>query len=269
MTDPENNRQAGAANEERQRRPSRADDPSGAAGRPADAAGPPPGTVGQPAGRPESAASAQTDKLTHAADLLPSVSAPKGGGAIRGLGGKFSVSAPTGTGSMAVKLPFSPGRSGFTPALELSYESSSGNGPLGFGWSLGLPAITRKTDKGLPAVLRRRRVRCLHPAWRRGPGARAGPGGRPADPDPDGLRHALPGCLLPPAHRRELFSRIERWTATDTGSATGGRISRDNVTTLYGADPASRVADPADPARIFSWQICRSWDDKGNVAVYG
>jgi Salmonella virulence plasmid 65kDa B protein len=34
--------------------------------------------------------------------------------------------------------------------LQLAYDSSSGNGPLGFGWSLGLPAITNKTDKGLP-----------------------------------------------------------------------------------------------------------------------
>jgi hypothetical protein len=51
---------------------------------------------------------------------------------------------------MFVPLPFSAGRSGFTPSLQLSYDSGSGNGVFGFGWSLGLPAITRKTDKGLP-----------------------------------------------------------------------------------------------------------------------
>jgi hypothetical protein len=51
---------------------------------------------------------------------------------------------------MTIPLPMSPGRSGFTPGLQLAYDSGSGNGPLGFGWSLGLPAITRKTDKGLP-----------------------------------------------------------------------------------------------------------------------
>jgi Tc toxin complex TcA C-terminal TcB-binding domain/Salmonella virulence plasmid 65kDa B protein len=45
-----------------------------------------------------------------------------------------------------LKLPLSlsPGRSGFTPQLELSYDSSNGNGPFGFGWKLSLPAITRK-----------------------------------------------------------------------------------------------------------------------------
>jgi hypothetical protein len=51
---------------------------------------------------------------------------------------------------MSVPLAVSPGRSGFGPQLSLSYDSGAGNGPFGFGWSLALPAITRKTDKGLP-----------------------------------------------------------------------------------------------------------------------
>ena len=80
---------------------------------------------------------ARTDNPARAADLLPTVSAPKGGGAIRDLGEKFSVSPATGTASMTVPLPMSPGRSGFTPSLQLAYDSGSGNGPLGFGWSLG------------------------------------------------------------------------------------------------------------------------------------
>ncbi len=65
-----------------------------------------------------------------------------------------------------------------------------------------------------------------------------------------------------------LFARVERWTDIATGISHWRTISRNNVTTLYGADPASRVADPADPARIFSWHICQSWDDKGDAAVY-
>jgi hypothetical protein len=50
---------------------------------------------------------------------------------------------------MSVPIATSPGRSGFSPQLSLSYDSGAGNGPFGFGWSLSLPAITRKTDKGL------------------------------------------------------------------------------------------------------------------------
>src|SRR5713226_7376395 len=88
-----------------------------------------------------------------AASPLPSISIPKGGGAIRGIGEKFAANPVTGTGSMTVPIATSPGRSGFGPQLSISYDSGSGNGTFGFGWSLSLPAITRKTDKGLPRYL--------------------------------------------------------------------------------------------------------------------
>src|SRR5499427_403960 len=81
---------------------------------------------------------------------LPTISLPKGGGAIRGIGEKFAANPVTGTGSMTVPIAVSPGRSGFGPQLALSYDSGAGNGPFGLGWNLSLPAITRKTDKGLP-----------------------------------------------------------------------------------------------------------------------
>src|SRR5436190_18232016 len=81
---------------------------------------------------------------------IPSISLPKGGGALRGIGEKFAANPVTGTGSMTVPITTSPGRSGFGPQLSLSYDSGSGNSPFGFGWNLPLPAVTRKTDKGLP-----------------------------------------------------------------------------------------------------------------------
>src|SRR6266478_3908088 len=80
----------------------------------------------------------------------PQLSLPKGGGAIRGIGEKFAANPVTGTGSLTVPVYASPGRSGFGPQLSLAYDSGSGNNSFGFGWSLALPAITRKTDKGLP-----------------------------------------------------------------------------------------------------------------------
>ena len=83
----------------------------------------------------------------------PAIVLPKGGGAIRGIGEKFAANPVTGTGSMSVPIATSPGRSGFGPQLSLPYDSGAGNGPYGFGWSLSLPSITRKTDKGLPQYL--------------------------------------------------------------------------------------------------------------------
>lgn len=78
---------------------------------------------------------------------------PKGGGAIRGMGEKFAANPITGTGSMSVPIAAGPGRSGLRPQLSLTYDSGAGNGPFGFGWSLSLPSIKRKTDKGLPQYL--------------------------------------------------------------------------------------------------------------------
>jgi len=79
-----------------------------------------------------------------------SISLPKGGGAIRGMGEKFAANPVTGTGSLTVPIATSPGRSGFGTKLSLSYDSGAGNGPFGLGWHLSLSSITRKTDKGLP-----------------------------------------------------------------------------------------------------------------------
>jgi hypothetical protein len=92
----------------------------------------------------------ETDKAQAPAATPATISLPKGGGAIRGMGEKFAANPVTGTGSMSVPIATSPGRAGFGPQLSLSYDSGAGNGPFGFGWSLSLPAITRKTEKGLP-----------------------------------------------------------------------------------------------------------------------
>src|SRR5260370_42647049 len=66
-----------------------------------------------------------------------------------------------------------------------------------------------------------------------------------------------------------LFARIERWVNLSDPQDTFWRsISRDNITTWYGKTAESRTADPVDPTRIFTWLLCESYDDKGNVCVY-
>jgi RHS repeat-associated protein len=200
----------------------------------------------------------------------PAISLPKGGGAIRGMGEKFAANPVTGTGSMSVPIATSPGRSGFGPQLALSYDTGSGNGPFGFGWSLSLPSITRKTDKGLPKYddAGESDVYILSGAEDLVPVLK-----------PDGKRYAddtsVPGYVI---HRYRpriegLYARIERWTNRTTGEIHWRSISRDNITTFYGQDNNSRVFDPEDtdpghPRRIFSWLISESYDDKGNAIVY-
>jgi hypothetical protein len=168
---------------------------------------------------------------------------------------------------MTVPIPTSPGRAGFGPQLSLSYDSGAGNGPFGFGWSLSvLPSITRKTDKGLPQHLDtvESDVFILSGAEDLVPVLEA-----------DGTRFrddtTAPGFVI---HRYRpriegLFARIERWSKIGSpGDVHWRSISEDNLLTLYGSDANSRIANPLDPGRIFSWLICESRDDKGNGIRY-
>ena len=92
----------------------------------------------------------KSDRKESPSSPLPALTLPKGGGAIRGITEKFAVNAATGSVSLSIPIAVSSGRSGFGPQLSLNYDSGAGNGPCGLGWNLSLPAITRKTDKGLP-----------------------------------------------------------------------------------------------------------------------
>src|SRR5256885_8654876 len=78
------------------------------------------------------------------------ISLPKGGGALHGMGEKFSPDLHTGTGNFTVPIAVPPGRNGFQPELRLVYSTGNGNGPFGFGWSLSVPGVARKTFKGIP-----------------------------------------------------------------------------------------------------------------------
>ncbi len=201
----------------------------------------------------------------------PHLSLPKGGGALRSIGETFATNPVTGTGALSIPIAASPGRSGFGPQLALSYDSGIGNGLFGLGWHLPLPSITRRTDKGLPryddAVESRTSdiflisgaedlVPVLH------------------DEGEAGWFAALPseqaGFIIQSFRPRTegLFAQIERWTCRESGATHWRSISRDNVLTIYGLDENSRIADPADPLRVFSWLICRSYDDKGNAILY-
>ncbi len=81
----------------------------------------------------------------------PVINLPKGGGVIiQGINEKFQANPVTGTGSITVPLALSPSRGGFTLQLALSYDSGAGNSPFGLGWNIGLPAISRKIQSGLP-----------------------------------------------------------------------------------------------------------------------
>lgn len=194
----------------------------------------------------------------------PSLSLPQGGGALKGIGEKFSANPVTGTGSMSVPIATNPGRGGFGPQLALTYDSGAGNGPFGFGWNLSLPSITRKTDKGLPRYwdAEESDVFLLSGAEDLVPVAEAGLATREVAGNTYQIQRYRPRV-------EGLFAQIERWTnVADSQEVFWRSLSRDNITTWYGKDADSRIADPANPSRIFSWLMCESHDDRGNVMVY-
>jgi RHS repeat-associated protein len=202
----------------------------------------------------------------------PSISLPKGGGAIRGIGEKFAAT-PAGTGSMTIPIATSTGRSGFGPQLALSYDSGAGNSPFGLGWSLTVPSITRKTDKGLPQYQDAQEsdvfivsgAEDLVPVLSQNAMGEWVLESTPPQAVNSTIYHIKRYC----PRVEGLFARIERWTnQADPGDTFWRSISRDNITTWYGKTKESRIADPADPTRIFRWLICESYDDKGNAIAY-
>jgi RHS repeat-associated protein len=202
----------------------------------------------------------------------PTLSLPKGGGAIRGIDEKFKANPATGTGSVSVPLALTPGRSGFGPQLSLDYDSSAGNGIFGMGWTLSLPSITRRTDKGIPQYLDslayldsdREDIFVLSGVEDLVPVLVSDDGETCYDEfERDGYRVKRYRPRI-----EGLFGRIERWTRLDSGEQHWRSISRENILNVYGFDPGSRIADPENPEHVFSWLLCRSYDDKGNAIVY-
>jgi RHS repeat-associated protein len=64
------------------------------------------------------------------------------------------------------------------------------------------------------------------------------------------------------------YSRIERWTRRQTGDMHWRVRSRDNVVSTFGSSPETRILDPEDPIRIYSWLLEEVRDGRGNIVRY-
>jgi hypothetical protein len=228
----------------------------------------------QPSGSPPASGSDTNGKESFQISA-PSISLPKGGGASRRIGEKFAANPVTGTVSMTVPIATSPGRSGFGPQLSLSYDSGAGNGPFGFGWSLSLPSISRKTDKGLPRyqdadnsdVFLLSGAEDLLPVYRQDSDGSWVASHPEYDRNPDEFwvrdqerrfvihEDKRDGYLVRRYRPRieGLFARIERWTNEANPADVFWRsISKDNIPTFHGKTDESRIfgANEISPAII-------------------
>ena len=188
----------------------------------------------------------------------PEVSMPKGGGAIQGLGETFQPNAFSGTGDFSIPIPASPSR-GLEPQLSLGYSSGSGNGPFGLGFSLSIPNVSYKTDKGIPKydhsdVFLMSGAEELVPTP--APGKTITELGRRWDIN--AFRPRTEG----------VFARIERWMDRESGESHWRVLTADNIQNVYGRTEQARIADPKDPIRVFKWLLEETLDCKGNKVCY-
>lgn len=197
----------------------------------------------------------------------PSIELPKGGGAIKSIGEKFSVNAANGTSSFNFPLPFStPG--GLVPDLTIAYNSGTGNGIFGIGWALTLPTIRRKTEQELPRYQDSidsdtyifSQAEDLVPVL-------TNTSGKWKKLEKDSPDHLYIIRFYRP-RIEGLFARIERWTSKKNGRIHWRVITKDNSTTIFGSSNSAAIADPKDPLRIFEWLPELVFNDKGHCVVY-
>jgi RHS repeat-associated protein len=208
-----------------------------------------------------------TDKSTTSSVIA----LPKGGGALSGLGEKFSPDLHTGTGNFSVPIGVPAGRNGFQPQLTLGYSTGQGQGLFGLGWALGVPGVSRKTSKGIP------RYRDADPLG--------------ASADVFVLSGAEDLVALGSSDRVQYRPRTEGLFAEITRRVTPGQPgdhwrvrTKDGLVSYYGTSPDDRPTYPPDlevsggdpavtarpdaPDRVFAWNLTLTVDPFGNRIEY-
>ncbi|MDN5201282.1 SpvB/TcaC N-terminal domain-containing protein [Fulvivirgaceae bacterium BMA10] len=184
----------------------------------------------------------------------PSVSLPKGGGAIKGIGDTFKPNTFTGTGSYTIPFPVSTAR-GFEPSLSLSYNSGSGNGIFGLGLSLSLPKISLRTSLGIPKY-DGTDVYLFN-------GSELVKKNKAAYKDSDGFD--VYEYLL---RVEGTFSLITHHIKPDLSTSYWKVINTNNQTSVFGKTGASQINNPKAPEQIFEWLLCEAYDAHGNHRIY-
>jgi RHS repeat-associated protein len=197
---------------------------------------------------------------------IPQISLPKGGGALKGIDEKFSVNPVNGTAGFSIPVPVTPGRNGFQPALSVSYNSGSGNSPYGLGWNIDYASIQRKTDQRLPRYKDREDsdVFMFSGAEDLVPVLKETAVGWVRD-------ELVTGDFTIRKYRPRIeggFSRIERIARDDSAIFYWKITSSDNIVTFFGKSDSHRIANPADPSKVFKWLPEISFDSTGNCILF-
>lgn len=210
-----------------------------------------------------------SEKLTFDAPNLP-----KGGGAVTGLTGNMGAVGPDGAATFSLPLPISQGR-GYAPSLGLTYQNQAGNGTFGFGWSVGVMSIRRRTTKGVPTYTQLDEF--------------VGADGEVIVPMINkkgeietAQRNELLGVKL--AHQYQVttyrsrieksFSRFEYWSLNDSKAPANTptqfwvMYSANGDAHLFGYETTAQIVDSQNSAHIAQWNLNASVSATGEQIEY-
>jgi RHS repeat-associated protein len=199
------------------------------------------------------------------------IALPKGEGSIQGMGESFTPDLSSGTGTFAVPIAVPKGRNGVGPSLALSYSTAGGNGSIGQGWSLGVPFISRQTDKGLPSYRDAATWHGQEDTFMYNGGQELVPVDSAAATRVDGapVPAELLGWQQYRARIEGAFMRFFRAPDSRRWVVQAKDGSRYEFGTFPGESLAGAVqTDPENAERIFSWQLVRMSDVHGSTVQY-
>ena len=186
--------------------------------------------LGPGAGRAMAAVDAETQT-----DPAASGKTSSGAGTMASGLESFKTDLATGSASFGVPIEVPPGTAGMQPTVGLGYSSGAGNDWVGFGWTLDLGRISRRTQRGVPTYTASDEFQL---------------GSTRLVLGTDGNYHT----------EIESFVRIKHLM---NGSQDNGWevVSKDGKKLSFGQSSSSRIADGT---KIFAWLLDRVEDTFGN-----
>lgn len=179
----------------------------------------------------------------------------------------FQPSSFSGTCVYPVQIPLSAAR-GFGPELSLNYESGSGNGILGIGFSMSLPKISRRTDGGIPQY-NNTDIFVSSEDGNLTPKLVSKNGGWVCDEQVKSYEGVSYNVVVYLPRKQENFALIEQWSDPLTQGASFWKVTGcNNTISFFGKSEQNRITDTDNRARIFEWLIEETFDSKGNKIVY-
>ncbi|WP_423204184.1 SpvB/TcaC N-terminal domain-containing protein [Pseudomonas kribbensis] len=172
----------------------------------------------------------------------------------------------TGQRSYTLPLPILNART-LNPELQLVYDSNAGNGKCGLGWDLPLPAISRKTSKGVPkyeaADVMQADGTDLRPELTTRGKIKAKKRTRGK-----GRNAKTYSVVLYIPRLETTFTRYELWTPTGGGHGFWVVFGADGSQYCYGNTLDACIHDPADPTLIAVWLLVEVRNPVGENIFY-